>query len=82
MSNDINHCGTAPFGELVVRRPHQNLGLGSTPQFSRAGLRTQLELLEQERIHVPIAEERPLAEAIDALEDSKRGAAGKIVLMC
>jgi NADPH:quinone reductase-like Zn-dependent oxidoreductase len=59
----------------------QSLVMAETPQSSHAGLRTLLELLEQERIRVFIADERPLAEAVDALEESKRGSVnGKIVI--
>jgi NADPH:quinone reductase len=59
----------------------QNLVMNQTPQSSHAGLRTLLELLEQQRIRVFIAEERPLSEAVEALEQSKRGYVnGKIVI--
>jgi NADPH:quinone reductase-like Zn-dependent oxidoreductase len=58
-----------------------NMVTARTPQSSHAGLRTLLELLEQGRLRVVIAEERPLAEAVEALEESKRGAVnGKIVI--
>lgn len=58
-----------------------NLRLGSTTQYSHAGLRALLELLEQERIHVFIAEERPLAEAVAALDQSQHGSVnGKILI--
>lgn len=59
----------------------QNIVMNETPQSSHAGLRTLLELLEQQRMRVLIAEERPLAEAAEALEESKRGSVnGKIVI--
>jgi NADPH:quinone reductase-like Zn-dependent oxidoreductase len=52
-----------------------------TPQASHAGLRTLQELLEQQRIRVVIAEERPLAEGTEALAQSKSGSVnGKIVI--
>lgn len=58
-----------------------NLVTANTPQFSHAGLRTLLELVEQERIRIVIAQERPLAEAADALAQSKGGSVnGKIVI--
>ncbi len=59
----------------------QNLGVFDTPQFSHAGLRALLKLLEQGRIHVTIAGERALSDAVAALEESKRGAVdGKLVI--
>jgi NADPH:quinone reductase-like Zn-dependent oxidoreductase len=59
----------------------ENLYTLDTPQASHAGLRTLQELLEQRRIRVVIAEERPLAEAAEALAESKRGSVnGKIVI--
>jgi NADPH:quinone reductase-like Zn-dependent oxidoreductase len=58
-----------------------NLGVPNTPQYSHAGLRTLLQLVEQGRLRVIIAEERPLSEAVEALEESKRGSVnGKIVI--
>lgn len=58
-----------------------NLGVPNTPQYSHAGLRSLLELLQEGRLRVVIAEERPLAEAVEALAASKRGAVnGKIVI--
>lgn len=58
-----------------------NLVMAQTPQSSHTGLRTLLELLEQQRIHVVIAGERPLAEAAEALAESKGGSVnGKIVI--
>jgi NADPH:quinone reductase-like Zn-dependent oxidoreductase len=43
-------------------------------------LRTLVELLEKGRIRVIIAGERPLADAVEALDEIKRGVAGKLVL--
>lgn len=58
-----------------------NLVTANTPQSSHAGLRTLMELVEQQRIRVVIAQERPLAEAADALAQSKGGSVnGKIVI--
>ncbi|MGA8575504.1 MAG: NADP-dependent oxidoreductase [Candidatus Cybelea sp.] len=58
-----------------------NLYMGDTPQGSHAGLRALLELLEQGRIRVDIAGERPLSDAVTALDESKRGAVnGKLVI--
>ena len=58
-----------------------NLVMAQTPQSSHAGLRTLLELLEQQRMRVIIVDERPLAEAAEALAESKRGSVnGKIVI--
>ncbi len=59
----------------------QNIGLFGTPQFSHAGLRALLELLEQKRIRVVISAEHSLSDAVVALEESKRGAiSGKLVI--
>jgi len=59
----------------------EHLYMLGTPQASHAGLRTLLELVEQQRIRVIIAEERPLAEATEALAESKSGSVnGKIVI--
>lgn len=58
-----------------------NIGVADTPQYSHAGLRTLLELVEQERLRVVITQERPLTEAVEALAESKRGSVnGKIVI--
>jgi NADPH:quinone reductase-like Zn-dependent oxidoreductase len=58
-----------------------NLMVFKTLQSSHAGLRTLLELVEQGRLRVTIAAERPLSEAVEALEQSKRGGSnGKIVI--
>jgi NADPH:quinone reductase-like Zn-dependent oxidoreductase len=59
----------------------ENLYMLETPQASHAGLRALLELVEQNRVRVVIAQERPLAEAVDALAESKSGSInGKIVI--
>jgi NADPH:quinone reductase-like Zn-dependent oxidoreductase len=59
----------------------QNIAVLKSPQGSHAGLRTLLELVEQGRMRVIIAAERPLSEAVEALEESKRGGVGgKIVI--
>lgn len=58
-----------------------NLSVQSSPQYSHMGLRALLELLEQGRIRVMIAGERPLSEFAEALQESKSGSVdGKIVL--
>ncbi len=58
-----------------------NLVMTETPQSSHAGLRTLLQLLERDRLRVTIVGERPLAEAADALEESRSGSVdGKLVL--
>jgi len=78
----VSTIGAADVDGLAKRNVAAiNLVMGHTPQSSHAGLRTLVELVEQGRIRVIIAEERPLAEAVDALQDSKRGAVnGKIVI--
>lgn len=59
----------------------QNLIMNQTPQWSREGLRTLAEMVEQGRLRVPIATERNLSEAEAALAQSKSGMVdGKIVL--
>jgi NADPH:quinone reductase-like Zn-dependent oxidoreductase len=59
----------------------QNLAVGSSPQWSHAGLRTLLEFFERGAIRVNIAGERPLSEAVEALAESRRGAVtGKLVI--
>ena len=58
----------------------KNLSASASPQYSHAGLRTLVGLLEQGRIRVIIAGERPLADAVQALDEIKRGVAGKLVL--
>jgi len=59
----------------------QNVVMNQTPQSSHAGLRALIELLEQQRMRVVIAGERPLAETVEALDESKRGSVnGKIVI--
>ncbi|MHB8433677.1 MAG: NADP-dependent oxidoreductase [Candidatus Tyrphobacter sp.] len=60
----------------------ENLRMTHTPASSHEGLRTLVKMLEEGRLRTVIAAERPLSEAVDALEESKRGAvAGKLVLM-
>lgn len=60
----------------------KNLVVFKTLESSHAGLRQLLELVEQGRMRITIAAERPLAEAVDALEESKRGRVkGKLVIM-
>jgi NADPH:quinone reductase-like Zn-dependent oxidoreductase len=59
----------------------QNLYAADSPQWSHAGLRTLLQLLEEGTLRVTIAGEHPLSEAVEALEQSKRGAVnGKLVI--
>jgi len=59
----------------------QNLALPTSPFSSHAGLRSLLELLERGAIRVMIAGERPLTEAVAALEESKSGSVdGKLVI--
>jgi NADPH:quinone reductase-like Zn-dependent oxidoreductase len=59
----------------------QNIVVSDTPQFSHAGLRALIELLEQERIRVVIAAEHSLSDAVVALEESRRGGiSGKLVI--
>ncbi len=59
----------------------QNLFAMDTPAWSHAGLRALLDLLERGAIRVTIARERPLSEAVDALEQSKAGKVnGKLVI--
>lgn len=78
----VSTIGSADVDYFAQRNiAAQNLVMNQTPQSSHAGLRTLLELVEQERIRVFIADERPLTEAGDALEESKRGSVnGKIVI--
>jgi NADPH:quinone reductase-like Zn-dependent oxidoreductase len=58
-----------------------NIYVGDTPQYSHAGLRTLLELLEQGAIRVMIAGERALSDAVVALDESKSGSVdGKLVI--
>ena len=59
----------------------QNLFVADSPVWSHAGLRTLLRMLEEGTISVTIAGERPLSEAVQALEESKRGSVnGKLVI--
>ncbi|HZV76878.1 MAG TPA: NADP-dependent oxidoreductase [Candidatus Babeliales bacterium] len=78
----VSTIGAADVAWFAQRQiTAQNLVSGKTPEHSHAGLRTLLELLEQGRLHVTIADERPLAEAVDALAESKRGSVnGKLVI--
>jgi NADPH:quinone reductase-like Zn-dependent oxidoreductase len=78
----VSTVGSADVDYFAQRNiAAQNMVMAQTPQSSHAGLRTLLELLEQERIRVFIADERPLAEVTDALAESKRGFVnGKIVI--
>ena len=60
----------------------ENLQMAHTPASSHEGSRTLVKMLEEGRLRTVIAAERPLSEAVDALEESKRGAVpGKLVLM-
>lgn len=78
----VSTIGSADVTWFAQRKiAAQNLVMNKTPQSSHAGLRSLLELVEQERIHVFIADERPLAEVPAALEESRRGSVnGKIVI--
>lgn len=59
----------------------QNLSVGDSPVWSHAGLRRLLQMLQEGIISVTIAGERPLSEAVEALEESKRGSVnGKLVI--
>jgi NADPH2:quinone reductase len=59
----------------------QNIAVFETLSASHRGLRALLELVEQQRVRVAIAKEYPLAEAVEALDDSKRGTVnGKLVI--
>lgn len=58
-----------------------NVYVLDSPLWSHAGLRVLLELLEQGRLKVTIAGERPLSEAVAALDASRNGSVnGKIVI--
>lgn len=58
-----------------------NLYVADSPQWSHAGLRTLLELLERGTIAVTIAREYPLAETLRALDESRSASvAGKLVI--
>lgn len=78
----VSTIGAADLDWFAQRKiAATNLVMADTPQSSHAGLRALLELLERGAIRVVIGEERPLAEAVDALDDSKRGSTeGKIVI--
>ncbi len=58
----------------------ENLYVADSPRWSHAGLRTLAEMVEQQRLRVNIAAEYPLGEALAALERSKSGVNGKIVI--
>ncbi len=57
-----------------------NLYTMDSPQWSHAGLRTLAEMVERQRLRVNIAAEYPLGEALAALERSKSGVNGKVVI--
>jgi NADPH:quinone reductase-like Zn-dependent oxidoreductase len=58
-----------------------NVYVLDSPLWSHAGLRTLLELLEQGRLKVEIAGERPLSEAVAALDASRSGSVnGKLII--
>lgn len=78
-ASTIGSADTAWFAQRKIVAV--NLAMARTPQSSHAGLRTLLELLEQGRIRVLISGERPLADAANALAESKAGSIdGKLVL--
>ncbi|MBV8197469.1 MAG: NADP-dependent oxidoreductase [Candidatus Eremiobacteraeota bacterium] len=79
----VSTIGAADIDWFSTRKiAATNLYAADTPQWSHAGLRALLELVEQGAIRVMIAGERPLAEALDALEESKSGSVdGKLVIM-
>jgi NADPH:quinone reductase-like Zn-dependent oxidoreductase len=59
----------------------QNIYVFKALKSSHQGLRTLLELFEQGRIRVMIAGERPLSDAVAALDESKSGTVdGKLVI--
>jgi NADPH:quinone reductase-like Zn-dependent oxidoreductase len=58
----------------------ENLYVADSPRWSHAGLRTLAEMVEQQRLRVNIAAEYPLSEALAALERSRSGVNGKIVI--
>ncbi len=58
----------------------ENLYVADSARWSHAGLRTLAEMVEQQRLRVNIAAEYPLSEALAALERSKSGISGKIVI--
>jgi NADPH:quinone reductase-like Zn-dependent oxidoreductase len=59
----------------------ENVHVVDSPLWSHAGLRTLLELLEQGRLKVAISGERPLREAVAALDESASGSVhGKLVI--
>jgi NADPH:quinone reductase-like Zn-dependent oxidoreductase len=58
----------------------ENLCVADSPRWSHAGLRTLAEMVDGQRLRVNIAAEYPLGEALAALERSKSGVNGKIVI--
>jgi NADPH:quinone reductase-like Zn-dependent oxidoreductase len=58
----------------------ENLYVADSRRWSHAGLRTLAEMVEQQRLRVNIAAEYPLSEALAAIERSKNGVNGKIVI--
>jgi NADPH:quinone reductase-like Zn-dependent oxidoreductase len=81
-SRIVSTIGSADVDWFAQRKiVAQNLRVFEAPQFSHAGLRTLLEMLEHERIRVVIAGERPLSEALAAVEASRGGRVnGKLVI--
>ncbi|MBV8345368.1 MAG: zinc-binding dehydrogenase, partial [Candidatus Eremiobacteraeota bacterium] len=78
----VSTIGAADVGWFANRKAvATNVVMLETPEGTHAGLRTLLELLERGAIRVMIAGERPLAEAVAALEESKGGTVdGKLVI--
>lgn len=78
----VSTIGAADVGWFANRNAvATNVVMLETPQGTHAGLRTLLELIERGAIRVMIAGERPLAEAVAALEESKGGTVdGKLVI--
>jgi len=75
----IYSADVAWFAERMIDA--KNIVAFESPPASHADLRLLLELVEQQRMRVLIAKEYPLSEALDALEESKRGAVtGKLVI--
>ena len=78
----VSTIGAADVGWFANRNAvATNVVMLETPQGTHAGLRALLELIERGAIRVMIAGERPLAEAVAALEESKGGTVdGKLVI--
>ncbi|HYL26582.1 MAG TPA: NADP-dependent oxidoreductase [Candidatus Nitrosotalea sp.] len=75
----IHSADVVWFAERMIEA--QNIVAFESPPASHADLRLLLELVEQQRMRVVIAKEYPLIEAVDALDESKRGAVtGKLVI--